>query len=264
MSEYPSPEDFLINTPLYETVEYAEEDITIGGKLYYFDGTVDSFCPECGNHTIFKRIHNHRRSTIFDYEDWVNMGEFSIVLACSRNDEHRLKFIFEATGGKIQKIGQSPSLATIHSQDLRKYRNVISSEYLKELNMAFGLASHGVGVGSFIYLRRVFELLVEEARELASKDEGWDQKVFIESKMKKRITLLSKYLPSFLVDNAGIYSILSKGVHELSEEECLNYFPAMKTGIELILDEKVEADSKKVRLIEAKKAIDVSLRKIKT
>lgn len=135
---------------------------------------------------------------------------------------------------------------------------------MKELNTAYGLASHGVGVGSFIYLRRVFELLVEEARQLASNEEGWDQKLFIESRMKERITLLSMHLPSFLVENAGMYSILSKGVHELTEEECLNYFPAMKAGIELILDEKVEENLKKARLSEAKKAIEASLAKIKT
>jgi hypothetical protein len=263
VSTYPSPEDFLITSPLYESVEYAQEDVATGGKLYYFDGNIDSFCPECNNHTIFKRAWGYRCPDIMDYKSWVNKGEFTIVLACSRNYKHQLKFIFEATGKKIQKIGQLPSLASIHSQDLRKYRKVISSEYLKELNTAYGLASHGVGVGSFIYLRRVFELLVEEARELASKDESWDQKLFIDSRMKERIALLSNYLPGFLVENAGIYSILSKGVHELSEEECLSYFPVIKTGIELILDEKLEADLKRGRLLEAKKAIDASLSKIK-
>ncbi len=37
-----------------------------------------------------------------------------------------------------------------------------------------------------------------------------------------------------------MYSILSKGIHELSEEECLQYFKLMKIGIELILDEQLE------------------------
>lgn len=262
MSEYPSPEDILINFPLYKVVEYSKEDLAIGGQLYFFDGTIDSFCPECNKHTIFWRRWNYRRPDTTDYKSWVDKGEFSIVLACSRNYKHQLKFIFKATGNKIQKIGQTPSLATIHSKDLQKYRKVVPREYLKELNMAYGLASHGVGVGSFIYLRRVFELLVEDARELASKDEGWVQKLYVESRMKEKIILLSKFLPSFLVENAGIYSILSKGIHELSEKECLDYFPLMKTGIELILEEKVEEDLKKTRLFEAKKAINASLSSI--
>lgn len=30
---------------------------------------------------------------------------------------------------------------------------------------------------------------------------------------------------------------MSKGIHELNEEECIDMFPYIKTGIELILDE---------------------------
>jgi len=39
------------------------------------------------------------------------------------------------------------------------------------------------------------------------------------------------------VKNSSIYSILSAGLHELTEEECLSDFAILKQSIVLILDE---------------------------
>lgn len=50
--------------------------------------------------------------------------------------------------------------------------------------------------------------------------------------------------------NKNLYGIVSKGIHELSEEECLAMFPCIRTGIELILDdvlaEKEKAKKEKI------------------
>jgi hypothetical protein len=58
--------------------------------------------------------------------------------------------------------------------------------------------------------------------------------------MDEKVELLKAFLPSQLVEMKSIYGILSKGVHELSEEECLKYFSPIKLSIELILDQKIE------------------------
>lgn len=47
-------------------------------------------------------------------------------------------------------------------------------------------------------------------------------------------------LPDFLVKNRDLYGILSKGIHELSEDECLSYFDPVKAALELILDQALE------------------------
>ena len=73
--------------------------------------------------------------------------------------------------------------------------------------------------------------------------------------MDKKIELLKDYLPPFLVENKSIYSILSKGIHELDEDTCLNYFKSMKVGIEIILDQKLEKKKQKEKEEEAKKSI---------
>jgi hypothetical protein len=58
--------------------------------------------------------------------------------------------------------------------------------------------------------------------------------------MYEKILILREHFPETLVQNTLMYSILSKGIHELTEGECLQYFNAVKIGIELVLDEEIE------------------------
>ena len=53
--------------------------------------------------------------------------------------------------------------------------------------------------------------------------------------MAERIKMLQGYLPEMLTKNTTIYGILSKGIHELSEDECRKYFPVVKKCIYQIL-----------------------------
>ncbi len=63
--------------------------------------------------------------------------------------------------------------------------------------------------------------------------------------MTERIGMVGDALPPILVENkAALYNVLSKGVHELSDDECRAHFPLMKTMIELILDQKLAAQEK--------------------
>lgn len=130
---------------------------------------------------------------------------------------------------------------------------------MREFTKAIGLAANGVGIGSFVYLRRIFEHLVFEALEVAKKDKTeFDETVFISSRMNERIQMLSGYLPDFLVENHTIYGILSKGIHELSEDVCNKHFSILRESIEMILDEKLEAYQKEQK----KKSIKQALSKI--
>ena len=70
------------------------------------------------------------------------------------------------------------------------------------------------------------------------------EKEYNRRRMDEKIELLRNYLPNTLVEIKHIYGILSKGIHELSEEECLTYFDAVKMGIEIILDDKLEQKKK--------------------
>ena len=108
-----------------------------------------------------------------------------------------------------------------------------------------------------VLLRFSFNLarLIEEAHVRAALSELWDESEYVGSRMGEKINLLADELPEFLVENKAMYSILSKGIHELSEAECLAAFPVVKVGIEIILDVKLESAEKEKKLAAAKKAI---------
>jgi len=256
MSENDPVYRFYIDCPLYETVSFDEGDdelpydILFGESLHF-----DAYCPSCGQHSIFKR--NFLGSRPGMYKDWLSTNSLIAQFVCSRNKSHVLKFWVRVDGEKrsMQKVGQFPSLATLSMYDIRKYGTVLEKNTFRELTKAIGLAAHGVGIGSFVYIRRIFEGLVEEAHQQATQEKDWDEKSYREGRMDDRIRLLSDFLPKFLVEHRSLYGILSKGVHELSEDECLAAFPAVKAGIEIILDDKIRIDAEQKKIAEAKRAI---------
>ncbi len=88
------------------------------------------------------------------------------------------------------------------------------------------------------------ELLIEE--KITQED-------LAKSDFKGKINLAKDKLPNFLVENKKIYSVLSKGIHELDENECKEYFPILRSGIEIILDEVIKRNEheNKIKLIAA-------------
>jgi len=129
----------------------------------------------------------------------------------------------------------------------RKYENVLDEKYLKEFKRAIGLASHGIGVGSFVYLRRIFEKLIFQTFQDNQKEISENIGEFKTKRMEDKIDVLQNYLPSQLIKMKSIYGILSKGIHELEDAECLTYFNPLKLSIELILDQKIEEKKKSDR-----------------
>ncbi len=237
--------------PLYEAFQYDDEKQNGFFSLEQFEGTLDFYCPECTQHSVFT-VRKNNYSSNSNYRNYV----FSLFFNCSRNKAHQALFVFRAHQGVLQKIGQIPSVADLALPDLRKYRKVLGDDRFKELTRAIGLTTHGVGVGAFVYLRRIFESLIEEARTEAAKgDPSWANDAYIQARMDERIVLLKNQLPEFLVRNRALYSILSVGVHTLSEAECLAAFPAVRLAIELILDDLLEKQERQLKLKSAAQSI---------
>lgn len=261
IQEIPTPVEFFIKLPLYEKVEFDENDEDKILEFLNFKDVFDTYCPKCNEHSIFKRNQQYSIKNYYDTED-LN-GNFSREYICSRNSNHTLYFIFSKTKNTIEKFGQLPSLATLNMYDVQKYSKVLDKKYFQELTKAIGLVSHGIGVGSFVYLRRIFESLINDSYMEAKTKANWDDELYNKSRMADKIDLLKDKLPNFLVENKSMYGILSKGIHELSENECLESFPIIKIGIELILDEKIEEINRQKKMEEAKKALNILSGKIK-
>ena len=152
---------------------------------------------------------------------------------CSMDEKHHLDYIILTTDNSMMKIGQYPSIADMTFPELDAYKHVISKQDRKELGTAIGLFASGIGAGSYVYLRRILERLIYQAKATAG-DKVNDEE-FEQARVAERIKMLQGYLPEILIKNTTIYGILSKGIHELSEEECKKYFPVVKECIYQIL-----------------------------
>ena len=259
-------EDFFLNSSLYEKHIIEEIDDQFLFELLYFEKKIDCYCPSCKKESTFSG--NNRRPSISQYNQASSFSDIKIGkklilnsiipvdFTCSRNSNHKMQQIIHISDKEISKIGQYPSIAEISQPELKKYSKVLTKEKYKELNRGIGLVTHGIGIGSFVYLRRIFEDLIEEAHQILNKLDNWDKEKYSTSRMGEKIEILKTELPEFLVENKSLYGILSKGVHELSEKDCLDFFPTVKLGIELILDEKLEQKRKADKIKKARQSIE--------
>lgn len=251
--ELPDLKTFCAVIPLYDRFPVDDGTRRRVFALITERTTMDCFCVYCGQPSVF--ITSAQRIGIEDYDFRISDRIFGREFVCSRNYEHTYHFVFRLEDKIVEKIGQSPSVANIAESDLRQYRAVLTDDDYRELSRAVGLISHGVGIGSFVYLRRIFENLINEAYDAAKKQPGWDEGAFQKARMDEKIELLKALLPEFLVEQRKLYAVLSKGVHSLSENECLDAFPIVRMGIELILDQKIAARQQKEKADRAKKEI---------
>lgn len=117
----------------------------------------------------------------------------------------------------------------------------MTKEDEKELKRAIGLFASGIGVGSFVYLRRIFERIIITASQKAIEAEKIKEEEFNKAHVDEKIKMLAEYLPKSLVNNHVFYGIISKGIHELNEDDCLEFFPVMQSFI-YVLDDTTRRD----------------------
>ena len=272
-------EEFVFNVPLYQKIDTSNgyNDIIEQLKGNKSKACVDGYSPNSKKDTTFRLIlglgdtvvNNHNgvylyKSTSYYDELLAESGVKNVSFRCQRyGDTITIAVFHDYDNSIIMKVGQYPSVADIHIGQVKQYDKVLDKSILREFTKAIGLVANGVGIGSFVYLRRIFEKLVMDAYNEALQDGKVDAEQFEKQKMDERIKSLKGYLPPFIVENSSIYGILSKGIHQLTEEECLAYFDCMRQSIELILDERLEQLAKKKKIEEVKKTLNSITSQIK-
>lgn len=248
-------EDLLVNNGLYNFIEisiddfYEIEKLLSNSKHNLFK--FNCFCTECMDIRTFESVGciDIRATNTFVpkpgqsiesfkenlYKNYLNK-RYSITFRCTLESKHLILFDLLVTNDKIIKIGQYPSFADLSIGDISKYKSALGDKF-KEYSKSLGLFSHGIGIGSFVYLRRIIENLVFNKYDEVKNNLEISHDDFLNADFKEKINILKDYLPSTLVENKNAYSIVSKGIHQLSEQECISMYPYIKIGIELILDE---------------------------
>lgn len=261
-------EELLVSKGLYVSIDITIDDVPelekYLSKAEFTGNTIDCFCVHCGTNRVFSysdsEVHESTglmRVNIFDdvsgrtrvpkkeevFNSYLNR-RYVLTYRCTRDKSHSILFDLIVGNDKIIKIGQYPSVADLAIPEIAKYKAILGVQY-REFSKAVGLFAHGIGIGSFVYLRRIIENLVFNKYTEISDKLNMPEDDFEHLRFDEKIVALKEFLPSVLVDNKNIYGIVSKGIHELSEEECREMFPYIKAGIELILDDLLAEKERK-------------------
>jgi hypothetical protein len=182
----PSVDDLCVRRPLYAPYE-VPNTTSHKNQLYNFiseNCQIDTFCPWCAQPTVLLGGGHDLKCHIGNFT--LNDLTFEKQFICSRRHNHQFFFYFRLESRILTKVGQSPSMADIEQGQVQHYRSVLDKAHYQELNRALGLASHGVGIGSFVYLRRIFERLVDEARAKAAEEAGWHEDAYSKAQVQER------------------------------------------------------------------------------
>lgn len=160
----------------------------------------------------------------------------AVNAVCLRR-QHFHTYILHVTDSTAQKVGQRPSLADISLGELKAIPG-IEKQDRKELGRALGLFAHDTPLGAFVYLRRVFERMIDRAHQRFKGKHGNFIENWNDLRMGDRIAALTDELPSVVQENYAVWRLLSKGIHELSDEDAEILFPLLKAVIFEMLGEE--------------------------
>lgn len=257
-------QEFIFDTPLYHKIEGEDAKRIIEDLTSIITLKFDGFNAQRGIESTYSVWHKlscrynleyKADKDVSDHKIFQRTESWYVTLRCGRySDEIEIMILLDAADKSIMKVGQYPTIADVHKKQIKKYKKVLGDERMGEFSRAIGLAASGVGIGSFLYLRRIFESLIFDASVRAISDGVIKKEEFEPLHIEEKIATLKDYLPNTLIEIKSAYGILSKGIHELSEDECLKYFDVLRGGIEIILDEllvQMEKEKKKKLTLEA-------------
>jgi len=265
-------ESVCLHAPLYVKIDEPDRQdiggIALSSTLKIGFVQLDCYCIYC------KRDSTFRTSRLSGYHELLSAAEkngifkasvFTLQLHCQRDNNHIYSYLFgQLEKNSIVKIGQYPSMEDIAASDIQRFRGVLEPQYFSELHRAGGLISHGIGIGAFVYLRRIFERLIVRHHEDHRAATGSPIDKFETMRMDEKIDALSAILPVTLVENKAAYGILSRGLHELDEETCKKHYPVVRAAIIAILEEDLQTREKARAATELRKAIAVAAGELKT
>ena len=221
-------------------------------------------------------------------------GKFQLITQCSRDPSHIATYYIDTgklpnksaskqkheNSGKgetgeatpqaveysfLQKVGQTPSLFDFQKTVLGSLSTGLTKDQANDFVRAIQTHSHGYHVASCVYLRRVFESMLDAAKVHHMEEHGlpkWDE--YESVKTSQKIQLLKQYLPDFLVDHPHLYTLLSLGVHELSEQQCSEEFENLRTAIDIIIREQIADANERKRKVEISTLLSKSINQRKT
>ncbi|MCB9801655.1 MAG: hypothetical protein H6774_01055 [Pseudomonadales bacterium] len=253
---------FLESYPLYKKLllelPYHADSITDIGQP-----AINMYCKVCksvqtfNNNNNYWEVHASNQSTARNTDVWGST--FRVKYICSSCNSYEFKFFLEfiKTGksksdennyiGYVWKIGQTPPWEIDIDQNLAKALSEDAGLYKKGLVCE----SQSYGIGSYAYFRRITENVIDELlnsiTDLLDEEDKARYQAALEKVKKTRVTeekieLVQDLLPSSLQPDGfnplkALHSALSDGIHDKTDEECLDLAETIKAILTYLLEE---------------------------
>lgn len=236
--------DLFLRKPLYGIIKGEQEYINEVEEI--LEGNTgldfDNYCEVCGQvtpWTLKKYAPRHSGGGTSFPARYVqaSLPHIRVVNTVCLRRQHFHTYILHLAGSTVQKIGQRPSMADIALGELKAIPG-IEKQDRRELGRALGLFAHDTPLGAFVYLRRVFERMIARAHDRFAERHGKRLQDWVDLKMGQRISALAEELPAVVRSNSAVWGLLSKGIHELSDEDAAMLFPLVKAVIFEMLGEE--------------------------
>jgi hypothetical protein len=279
--EYKSIDDFLESTPPNQLIDISDLSVVKkyqGGGFYYEMRTpeIQLHCDhdQCNGTRFFRCTSGSgTRLNIKDYEF------FYITYLCSNCQRVEKTFSLAARiekagepQGTCYKFGELPTYGPPVSPKLIKLIGPDRDEFLKGRRCE----NQGLGVGAFIYYRRVVEnqkdRILGEIIKVSEKIGAAEDKInnlklaVNETQFTKALELAKDAMPESLLINGHspillLHSALSQGVHALTDEQCLE----IAGSVRIVLGELSERLSQALKdEAELTKALSTLMKKKKS
>ncbi len=232
--------------------------------------SIDNYCFCCGKQKTFiidleetyhlkeflinenpspKTMYENKESII----DRLSRIEGTIVLSfnCPECKSHYYCG-FYYRGLKFRKLFEFPDMSKANNDEYKCFKKLDKNfNYFLEIVTSKRLFSSGAYIGSFVYLRRCIENFIKVYLINRMKIDGkFDQNKFnLCVRFEDFTNFVKDYIDEDLYDAMkNSYSILSKHIHELTEEDCKNNYNLVFEITTTMLSNEIDEINKKERV----------------
>ena len=253
--------EFIFDSPIYTRqpndvvieIDGVDEEYTLDHLITRFDEKVELFCVKCQTVRVFSpdsgyyRDAQYMSNPNYPHERIKNKPSMFKTFRCSQSEKHVSYYSFIIDEDEIVKVAEYPSKFDTVKDNFNKYRKIFDRNKVSELAKATQLESFGYAIAAFLYYRRIFEDIILQTFKNSSIEDKLSEEDYRSLRMEDKINYIKTHLPDYFNENAYMYGVLSKGVHELTEEECRQFLPVVKAVIMFALDELVDLRERELR-----------------
>ncbi|MFB2775609.1 hypothetical protein [Shewanella xiamenensis] len=240
--------DFLETAPLYSWKEFKKPDMN---RSSLWIREIDSFCETCNQLRPFQDMRTIGGGAGMAFQalsTGTSYFQFSCASCRGNQHEYLVEQIVTDETIKIQKYGERPRKKLERDPLLQNFFSLDSECYEK----AIVCISNGYGIAAFAYMRRIIERNIHELLSLIQEDvEGSESESSVlaklaelktESPMSDKISIANHALPDYLIPSGlnplgRLYKVLSEGVHNYDDGECLERAKAIQACTKYLVSE---------------------------